>query len=112
MLVPLYDVFCDITGLNGKTKDTAASYQSIEVDESRWVTVEFVARTHQSMPWQFEPEVRRIKVDPGALNVINFHAENRSGLAMVGQAVPSVTPGAAAVYLNKTECFCFNQQPF
>lgn len=111
VLVPLYDVFCDITGLNGKTSDEAADYSHVVVDETRWVTVDFVARTHQQMPWYFAPEVRKIKLRPGALTVINFNARNQSGRHMVGQAVPSVTPGAAAIYLNKTECFCFNQQP-
>ena len=111
ILVPLYDVFCDITGLNGKTRDDAAVYQQIEVDETRWVTVQFVARTHQQMPWLFAPESRSVKVRPGALTVVNFNAQNQSGKHMVGQAVPSVTPGTAAVYLNKTDCFCFNQQP-
>lgn len=111
VLVPIYDVFCDITGLNGKTRDKASHYQQVEVDQSRWVTVQFVARTHQQMPWDFSSESRQVKVRPGALTVVNFNALNRSGKFMVGQAVPSVTPGSAAVYLNKTECFCFNQQP-
>ena len=55
-LVPLYDVFCDVTGINGKTEGTAAVYQSVEIDESREVTVEFITRTNTGMPWEFRAE--------------------------------------------------------
>ncbi|WP_334313379.1 cytochrome c oxidase assembly protein [Psychrosphaera algicola] len=60
-LVPLYDVFCDITGLNGKTSTTAAVTSDF-VDTSRTITVEFIARTQGSLPWDFRPEVKRIEV--------------------------------------------------
>ena len=88
-MVPLYDVFCDITGLNGKTGGRA-SVASIEADLDRTVTVEFIASVNQSMPWDFEPEVTR----------------------MEGQAIPSVAPGVAAPHFKKTECFCFTEQEF
>ena len=64
-LVPLYDVFCDIAGINGKTEGSAAVYQSVEIDESREVTVEFITRTNTGMPWEFRAETKRIKVHPG-----------------------------------------------
>lgn len=110
-LVPFYDVFCDITGINGKIDNEAASYQGVEVDKSRLVTVEFITRTNSGMPWQFEAETRRIKVHPGQMAQVDFIAKNPATRAIVGQAVPSVSPGTAALYLNKTECFCFNHQP-
>lgn len=109
-LVPLYDVFCEVTGLNGKTSQTAAS-TSDSVDQSRLVTVEFIARTQGQLPWTFEPEVKRMKVHPGQMHQVNFKVANLSPNNMVVQAVPSVAPGLAATYFNKIECFCFNQQP-
>ncbi|BDX04555.1 cytochrome c oxidase assembly protein [Planctobacterium marinum] len=110
-LVPLYDVFCAVTGINGKTSNEAAVYQNIEVDESRLVTVEFITRTNTGMPWEFETKTRRVEVHPGAMHQVDFYAHNPSQRDIVGQAVPSVSPGPAAIYLNKTECFCFEQQP-
>ncbi len=110
-LVPLYDVFCDITGINGKTSDTAAVYESVEIDESRVVTVEFITRTQSGMPWEFKAQTRRIDVHPGQMSQVDFYARNPANRDIVGQAVPSVSPGPAALFLNKTECFCFNHQP-
>jgi cytochrome c oxidase assembly protein subunit 11 len=109
-LVPLYDVFCDLTGLNGKTSNTAAIYESVEVDESRIVTVSFITRTNTGMAWHFEVETQQVKVHPGQMNQVNFTAVNPTNRVIVGQAVPSVSPGTAALFLNKTECFCFEQQ--
>lgn len=110
-LVPLYDVFCDVTGINGKTDNTAAVYESIEIDESREITVEFITRTNTGMPWEFRAQTSRMKVHPGELNTVSFYVRNPASSNMMAQAIPSVSPGMAALYLNKTECFCFNQQP-
>jgi cytochrome c oxidase assembly protein subunit 11 len=108
-LIPLYNVFCDITGLNGKTAN-AASNVEFQIDESRTVTVEFLASLNESMPWEFRPVVHKMRVHPGQAYSTEFTARNRSGKDMVGQAVPSVAPGRAASYFHKTECFCFTQQ--
>ena len=109
-LVPLYDVFCEVTGLNGKTSNEAAQV-SKSIDENRLVTVEFIAHTQGNLPWTFQPEIKRMKVHPGQMHQVNFQVENLSPNNMVVQAVPSVSPGLAAAYFNKIECFCFNQQP-
>lgn len=110
-LVPLYDVFCDITGLNGKTNTTAAKYQANGIDRSRVVKVQFISRNAQGMPWLFKPMVNEVSVHPGERKVVKFFAKNHTTSDMVGQAVPSVSPGKAANYLQKIECFCFNRQP-
>lgn len=110
-LVPLYDVFCDITGLNGKTNTTAATYQADGIDRSRLVKVQFLSRNAKGIPWQFEPLINEVTVHPGEMKLVKFYAKNESTLDIVGQAVPSVSPGRAAVYLQKIECFCFNSQP-
>ena len=110
-LVPLYDVFCDITGLNGKTGRMAQEEAlSQTVDEDRLVTVEFLATVHSDLPWEFKPMVRRIKVHPGEVTEVNYYARNKTENLVAGQAVPSVAPGLAAKYFNKTECFCFTRQ--
>jgi len=110
-LVPLYDVFCDITGLNGKTGTVQAGALDNTVDESRWVTVEFLANVNRDLPWEFRPGTTRMRVRPGAINTAYYFARNGSGEEIVGQAIPSVAPGAAALHFKKTECFCFTRQP-
>lgn len=109
-LVPLYDVLCDALGINGKPSDTAAVYEAVEIDKSRLITVDFITRANSGMPWEFRAETRQVKVHPGQLNKVNFYVKNPTKAAIVGQAVPSISPGPAALYMNKTECFCFEQQ--
>jgi len=109
-LVPLYDVICDVTGLNGKTGGRYEVTDAPEVDESRWVTVQFTASNNANMPWVFAPSDRVLKVRPGEINETFFVAKNPTDQRMVAQAVPSVAPFFVAEYLHKTECFCFNQQ--
>lgn len=110
-LIPLYDVFCDITGLNGKTgRVSAAAANEATVDEDRLVTVEFVTSTGGSLPWDFRAKVARVDVHPGAVTEVMFEAVNHAQYPVIGHAVPSLAPGSAARYFNKTECFCFTQQ--
>ncbi|QIZ78388.1 cytochrome c oxidase assembly protein [Ferrimonas lipolytica] len=109
-LVPLYDVFCEITGINGKTSNTAVAAATV-VDSQRTVTVEFITYVRKDMPWQFEPVVERIEVHPGETTQVAFTATNNSGRDTIGQAIPSVSPGQGALYFSKIECFCFNHQP-
>ena len=110
-LVPLYDVFCDITGLNGKTgRIEAEEALSQVVDAEREVTVEFVASVNSDLPWEIKPMVRRVKVHPGEVTEVKYSARNKTGVTVIGQAVPSLVPGLASKYFNKTECFCFTRQ--
>ncbi len=110
-LVPLYDVFCDITGLNGKTKGRYEYVaEEVQVKTDRVVTVQFMSQNNAGMSWEFRPKVTEVKVHPGELVEVEFFARNPSGEAMIGQAVPSVSPFKAADYFHKTECFCFTQQ--
>ena len=110
-LIPLYDVFCQITGLNGKTSriDVQAA-QEQPVDETRWVNVEFVANVSNGMPWEFKPTQTRMRVHPGAVNTTVYYARNTTAEAITGQAVPSVAPGKAGAHFKKLECFCFDRQ--
>jgi cytochrome c oxidase assembly protein subunit 11 len=109
-MVPIYDVFCEITGINGKPSNVAAVYEESQIDLSREITIQFVASVKRGMPWEFKPEVSEMKVHPGQVYKTSFYAKNLSNKKVTGQAIPSVAPGLAAIYMNKTECFCFNQQ--
>ena len=110
-LVPLYDVFCDITGINGKTgRIELEDALSQTVDADREVTVEFLATVHSDLPWEFRPVVKKIKVHPGEVTEVNYYARNMTNDVVTGQAVPSLAPGLAAKYFSKTECFCFTRQ--
>jgi cytochrome c oxidase assembly protein subunit 11 len=77
-LVPLYDVFCELTGLGGKTSREAAVTAGGEVDRSRFVTVELVGGTEAKLPWAFRPLTARIRLHPGELREVRFYAHNRS----------------------------------
>ena len=110
VLPPLYDLFCEITGIGGKTGG-AYTATEITVDTSREVEVQFVATNNATMPWDFYPVEHKVIVHPGESKEIIFYAKNRTGKDMVGQAIPNVLPNNAADYFLKTECFCFNNQP-
>lgn len=110
VMPPLYDLFCEVTGLNGKT---GGAYQATEVkvDTSRTVRIQFLATNNENMPWEFEPQLTSVEVHPGQEMEIRYQARNPTSRPMVAQAIPSVVPFKAAEYFHKTECFCFNQQP-
>jgi len=110
-LVPLYDVLCQVTGLNGKTgRIELEQALSDNVDTARMVTVEFLASVNSELPWEFRPVVKKVRVHPGEVTEVSYHARNLNDHAVTGQAVPSLAPGVAAKYFNKTECFCFTRQ--
>lgn len=109
-LVPLYDVLCTISGLNGKTETTATSAEHNRIDETRWVTVQFTSSVMPGLGWNFYPKQSSIKVRPGQVETVLFEAKNITSQSVAGQAIPSVTPGQAAAHLKKLECFCFQRQ--
>lgn len=110
-LVPLYDVFCAVTGLNGKTgRVEAATVNSRQEDLSRTISVKFLANSATGLAWKFEPIVKSMEVHPGKIYKAMYRASNRSNEDTVGQAIPSLAPSEASLYFNKTECFCFSQQ--
>ncbi len=110
-LVPIYNSLCKTLGINGKTNAVAIPYDvSTAKIAKREVLVEFVATNNAGVPWTFYPKTRKLKVHPGEIAKLEFYAENTTNHSMTVQAIPSVTPGIAAKYLKKTECFCFTQQ--
>ena len=117
-LVPLYDVLCLATGLNGKTAggfstgglSAARPTIATPVDRSRIVTVEFTGIVMPGLPWDMRPLTTSLDLHPGELQTTTFLVRNNSDQTVTGQAVPSVTPGQAAAHFDKIECFCFSQQ--
>lgn len=111
-LPPLYDVFCEVTGLGGKTNAEAAADVQVAVEEERTLRLEFVTTVNQYAPWEFEAAVDSMTVHPGGLYEATFVARNLTTEAKVAQAVPSVAPAQAASHFKKLECFCFTSQQF
>jgi len=112
LLVPLYDAFCEVTGLNGKTSLTAANDVVQDVDESRDIRLEFMTTVNQYAPWEFEAESDSMTVHPGGLYEAWFVATNLTNTHKIAQAVPSVAPAQGAAHFRKLECFCFSNQAF
>jgi len=110
-LVPLYEVFCDVTGLGGRTAE-AAEQVAEHVDPNRELRVEFVASLARGSTWEFEPVVSSMTIHPGKAYEARFRAKNLTAHEQIGQAVPSVAPGLAAKHFRKIECFCFTSQQF
>lgn len=108
-LVPLYDIICDITGLNGKTGVLAAEDVSEQAIDHT-VTVQFDGTVNSDLPWSFKPQQFSMEVVPGKLYHTEYFAQNIADFAVTGQAVPSVAPNEASIYFSKTECFCFTEQ--
>lgn len=118
-LVPLYSVICDVFGLNGRFIDLEKTEQAeyitnVEkrVDTTRTVRVEFLTTLNKNLNWEFRARQNTIDVHPGKVNEVMFYAKNLTGRKVVAQAIPSVSPGTAAKYFSKMECFCFDKQTF
>lgn len=113
LMVPIYDIFCEITGLNGKTgRVELVEVKRMRPDETRLVTVEFMANLNRDTPIDFGPAVASMRVHPGKPYQTTYRARNLNAAPLVSQAVPSVSPARASTYFNKTECFCFTRQEF
>lgn len=111
LLVPLYNTFCELTGLNGKTAvidETGAAEMQVEAD--RWVTIYLDTTTNDSLPWYFQAATRSVRVQPGKIGVISYWIESRDEQASSGRAIPSMAPARASTHFNKIECFCFQEQ--
>jgi cytochrome c oxidase assembly protein subunit 11 len=109
-LVPLYDVFCEVTGLNGKIELEATTNQNLETEIGRDVSIQFVSHNNEQMPWIFRPSESQIKIQTGKYHTATFYVKNPTNKRMIAQAIPSVAPSNAASHLKKLECFCFEEQ--
>ena len=111
LLVPLYDVFCEITGFGGRT-NTEAVMVAEAPDLSREIRVEFVTTVNSYAQFEFAADVDSMTINPGKMYYATFTAKNLAGKDKIAQAVPSVAPVAAAEHFTKIECFCFTSQEF
>ena len=109
-LVPLYNVFCKVTGMNGKTQMNDIVLPSIPIDDKRVITVELLANTNSHMPATFRTHKARYQFHPGEFIETDFWLENHSDKDLVIQAIPSVAPGLAGSHVKKQVCFCFQNQ--
>lgn len=101
--VPLYRVFCQVTGYGGTTQ-RATQYSSKVLDQK--ITVRFDANV-SGLPWEFGPEQREITMPIGETVQVAFRAKNLAATATSGRAIFNVTPQVAGAYFMKVECFCF-----
>lgn len=111
LLVPLYDVFCEITGFGGRTNAVAAVVEEVP-DLTREIRVEFVTTVNEYAQFEFAADADSMTVSPGKMYYATFTAKNLAAVQKVAQAVPSVAPVSAAEHFTKIECFCFTSQEF
>jgi cytochrome c oxidase assembly protein subunit 11 len=111
-LVPLYDVLCRAAGIGNAEAKAGKAVAQEAMDPNREVTIEFLAQPASVGSFDFRPAVASMRVHPGKLYDVVFHAKNLTAGASVAQAVPSISPTGTAKYFRKTECFCFSPQKF
>jgi cytochrome c oxidase assembly protein subunit 11 len=124
IMPPLYEVFCEITGLNGKYTDGRIAITEHELADQKTgvneegkaeaglpVKIQFLADETTDVPWPFYPKTRSLTIEPGTIHQVFFRVENPKAVPVIAQAIPSISPAQASLYLKKTQCFCFNHQP-
>lgn len=105
--VPLYRLFCQVTGYGGTTQEVKAAPGKVG---DRVIAIEFNADVSPALPWRFRPVQRRVSPAVGERALVYYRAENLSDKALTGTATFNVTPHKAGVYFDKIECFCFTEQ--
>ncbi|MGE0251287.1 MAG: cytochrome c oxidase assembly protein [Dongiaceae bacterium] len=104
--VPLYRMFCQLTGFDGTPQRSAAlPAKSLE----RMITVRFNTDVDPNLPWTFQPHQREIKIKVGEAGHIAFTARNNGLEAAIGTSAYNVTPEKAGIYFQKVQCFCFEK---
>ena len=103
--VPLYRIFCQVTGFGGATVRAAEAPGAVAGE----IGVRFDANIDPALPWRFEP-ADRVRVHPGQRIVVNYRATNLTARTTTGRAIFNVTPTQAGPYFSKIECFCFTEQ--
>ena len=105
--VPLYKLFCQVTGYGGTTQE-ASAIPSESYDRS--ITIRFHANISPSLPWIFQPLQREVSVKVGEKGLAFYKAANKSNQNYTGTAIFNVTPHKVGKYFNKVDCFCFEEQ--
>ena len=104
--VPLYQLFCQVTGYGGTTQ-RVEQYSDTILDQT--ITVRFDANTN-GVPWEFQPKQREVTLRLGETKQISYVSRNLSNEPTSGTATFNVSPARAGAYFNKVECFCFTEQ--
>lgn len=107
-LVPFYEKFCEVTGINNLLRPDVLIKEN-QVDEERWITVEFDANT-RGLPWHFKPLQTSARIHPGEPVNVMYEITNNSDREINAQAIPSYSPRFLDKHLKKFECFCFTKQ--
>jgi len=105
--VPLYDLFCRVTGYGGYTNVSEVESKII-LDET--ITIRFDASLERDMPWEFMPVERQVEVKLGETALAFYEAYNPTSRPIAGSASYNVTPYGAGSFFNKIDCFCFQEQ--
>ncbi len=106
--VPLYSLFCKMTGYGGTTRQGTLPYFMHK--GTKQLIIEFDANIDAGLPWRFVPKQRKINIVPGQNNLIFYESENLSNKDIIGTSVYNVTPFKAGKYFVKVHCFCFEEQ--
>lgn len=106
--VPLYRLFCQVTGFGGTTRRADSNFSAGISDQI--MHVRFNADTDPHLPWQFSPIEKEITVHIGENRLVAYRVKNRSDKETRGTATYNVTPNEAGKYFNKIQCFCFEEQ--
>ena len=107
--VPLYQLFCQVTGYGGTTQVAKVSDLPAQMSK-RTITVSFDTNVARGLPWRFRPEQGKVVVHAGEEKLALFEATNTSDAIITGTASFNVTPYKAGPYFSKIECFCFTEQ--
>ncbi len=105
--VPLYKLFCSVTGYGGTTQVSSVLPDNII---ERVITVKFNADTARDLLWEFQPEQRQVAVHPGQKVLVSYRAKSTAQKPVAGTALYNVSPPKAGKYFHKIECFCFGEQ--
>lgn len=105
--VPLYQIFCQVTGYGGTTNRADAASASVL---DRQITIRFDGNVSKDIPWDFKPVSEPVTLKVGETGLAFYEAYNNSDKPIVGTATFNVTPQQAGYYFNKIECFCFTEQ--
>lgn len=108
--VPLYRLFCQVTGFGGTTQRASEAQASAVSLSGQNVTIRFDANVERTLPWQFHPERTTETIQLGGRRMAIYVARNLSHKPIAGTATFNVTPAQAGRYFNKIQCFCFNEQ--
>ncbi|AMD19787.1 HCL364Wp [Eremothecium sinecaudum] len=111
--VPVYRALCARTGFGGipiTDKRKFTDDKLVPVDMDKRIKVSFTSEVSQILPWKFTPQQREVHVLPGETALAFYKAKNTSDKDIIGMATYSITPGEAAQYFNKIQCFCFEEQ--